>query len=341
MDSKRLADELIDWFRREGRDLPWRRDRTLYGTVVSEFMLQQTQVKTVLPFYERWIQRFPDFGHLASADPETVLASWAGLGYYSRARNLHRLARELVARGTFPQTAAEWQEMPGVGPYTAAAVASLTTGDPAAVVDGNVVRVYARLLGITDVFRSSGEAVARIRPIAEERLDRDRPGIFNEALMELGATVCLPRRPRCLLCPWKESCRSGLRGGWEGVPRIEREKTVEVEVHRLLWIREGKVLLRRRSDQRRLKGFLELPELDPKTVDGWCGPIRIRKRGISNQRITEKLHIPVEEDLGRVTDWMRGSGEVDGNEWIAVDTLGSVPIAGPQRRWIAAETGAG
>ncbi len=338
MDTKDLADGLIGWFRREGRDLPWRRRREVYGTVVSEFMLQQTQVKTVLPYYEEWMQRFPGFEALAAAEENAVLSAWAGLGYYRRARNLQRLAKELAARGKIPETAAEWQSLPGVGPYTAAAVASLVFGDPAAVVDGNVVRVYARLLGITEVFRSGAEAIARIRPIAEERLDRGRAGLYNEALMELGATVCTPRAPKCLLCPWSRECQVGLGGGVgaDRVPRIERIKAVEVKVRRLLWIREGLVLLKRRGQEKRLEGFWEIPELPKWAGDEWNGAILVRKRGISHQRITEYLHVPGEGELASLEAWL---DQVDDGEfeWIAVEGLQSVPIAGPHRRWIEAE----
>ncbi len=166
-----LRRALLEWFRTSRRTLPWREQPSLYETVVSEFMLQHTQVKTVLPDFARLLERFPDFAALASAPEADVVKHWEGLGYYSRARNLHKLARAVAPLSAPPRTAAEWQELPGVGPYTAAAIASIACGDRVACVDGNVARVLARLTADTTAFASGSELVKHFRPLAGEALD--------------------------------------------------------------------------------------------------------------------------------------------------------------------------
>src|SRR5688572_8795964 len=167
---------LLGWYRVHARVLPWREAPSLYKTVVSEFMLQQTQVKTVLPYFARWLEALPDFAALAAADETRVLRLWEGLGYYSRARNLHRLARAIVSLPTPPRTPAEWQELPGVGPYTAAAITSISFAAPAACVDGNVVRILARLTANHSEFRDSASAAKAFTPLAEVLVSSDSPG---------------------------------------------------------------------------------------------------------------------------------------------------------------------
>ncbi|HOO91965.1 MAG TPA: hypothetical protein PKX94_00740, partial [Opitutales bacterium] len=197
---------LLGWYSRSRRKLPWREDPSLYGTMVSEFMLQQTQVKTMLPYYERWMRQFPDPQSLADSAEAEVMKLWQGLGYYSRARNLQAAIRKLLSLPAPPRTAAEWESFPGVGPYMAAAIASISFGDPAAVVDGNVIRVISRLAGIKAPFSSNSQAVRVIRPFASRLLDPSAPGDFNQAVMELGALVCTPKRPACFSCPLINGC---------------------------------------------------------------------------------------------------------------------------------------
>ncbi|MGF1529950.1 MAG: A/G-specific adenine glycosylase [Puniceicoccaceae bacterium] len=327
MREEDFSQRLLDWFGREGRALPWREKRSLYGTVVSEFMLQQTQVKTVLPYYARWMATFPGFRELAEAEEEAVLAAWAGLGYYSRAKNLQRLARELVRRGEPPVEVGEWQQLPGIGPYTAAAVVSMVFGGRVAVVDGNVVRVLSRFFGIREVFAAGNSRPKSIVALAERLLDADRPGEYNEALMDLGATICTPRKPRCLLCPLKETCAVGGGPEAEELPRLERVKTVELEASRLCWIQDGRIWLRRREGGRRLLGMYELPELAEGVKGRGANLILKRRRGISNQRILEHLYCffgynaPDEEMVGE-------------GEWLSLAGLDSFPVVGPHRRWI-------
>ncbi|HYP15695.1 MAG TPA: A/G-specific adenine glycosylase, partial [Opitutus sp.] len=188
---------LLGWYRAAARPLPWRSDPSPYKTVVSEFMLQQTQVKTVLPYFARWLEALPDFRTLAAAPEARVLKLWEGLGYYSRARNLHKLAQAVAARPQLPRTAAEWRELPGVGPYTAAAITSISFAAPAACVDGNVVRILARLTADGTPFRDSASAAKAFTPLAESLLTQSSPGDHNQAMMELGATVCFRQKPRC------------------------------------------------------------------------------------------------------------------------------------------------
>lgn len=186
---------LLAWYDRIRRDLPWRRTRDPWAIWVSEVMLQQTRVETAIPYFERFLIRFPDPAALAAAPIEEVLAQWSGLGYYRRARQLHGAAREVVERGGLPRSSAELERLPGIGPYTAAAIASIAFGEPVPVLDGNVVRVAARLSAEPED-PSRAAARGRLLAVAATLLEISRPGDSNQALMELGATVCLPKSPR-------------------------------------------------------------------------------------------------------------------------------------------------
>ena len=208
---------LLDWYDQNRRDLPWRQDADPYRVWVSEIMLQQTRVAAVRDHYARFLQRFPNVRTLAGAREASVLAAWSGLGYYHRARRLHQAAKVIVRhhRGQFPQTAEEWLELPGIGRYTAAAIASIAFGQAVAVVDGNVERVLERVHGEVDRREAAWQR-------AEEMLDRARPGDFNQAMMELGATICTPRAPQCLLCPLNAWCQS--RGAKASQPKAQRKR---------------------------------------------------------------------------------------------------------------------
>lgn len=210
-----LHEALLDWFDRHRRDLPWRRRRSLYGTWISEMMLQQTTVATVVPYWERFLARYPDVATLAAAPEDEVLASWSGLGYYRRARQLLAAARQVVADrgGELPRDADSWRALPGVGPYAAGAIASIGLGLPEPAVDANVRRVLGRWYGAGGTLASSRPAA--LAAAAAALLPPGRAGDWNEALMELGATVCLPRRPLCTACPAAGHCRSA---GTEGEP---------------------------------------------------------------------------------------------------------------------------
>jgi A/G-specific adenine glycosylase len=201
-----LRRKLARWYAASKRDLPWRRTDDPYAITVSELMLQQTQVITVIPYYERWLKRFPTWPALAEAKESEVIKVWEGLGYYRRARNLHALAKTVVKAGGMPRTAEGLLALPGFGPYTTAAVGSIAFGLPLAVVDGNVIRVLARVLALKDDV-SQPQTRAKLQDVADEFLDRADPSSHNQAVMELGATVCVPRKPMCLICPLRDDCR--------------------------------------------------------------------------------------------------------------------------------------
>lgn len=215
------AARILEWYGREARDLPWRRDPSPYHVLLSELMLQQTRVETVVPYFERFVARWPTLEALAAADPEDVLHAWAGLGYYSRARNLLACAVAAVARGGLPSDPAALRELPGIGPYTAGAVASIAFGVRTPLVDGNVERVLCRLDGRDDDPRREGRAALWDRAGALlDAIPADaHPGALNQGLMELGATICTPRAPRCTACPISEDCVGRASGEPERWPR--------------------------------------------------------------------------------------------------------------------------
>ncbi|MGP8245411.1 MAG: A/G-specific adenine glycosylase [Bryobacteraceae bacterium] len=255
-----MGSSLLAWYRKAHRDLPWRRTRDPYRVWVSEIMLQQTRAQAVIPYYQRFLDRYPSLEALASAREEEVLAIWSGLGYYSRARNLLGAARQVAAAGRFPDEIAELRALPGIGDYTAAAIASIAFGRPNAVVDGNVLRVVARVsndaadIGAPATRRRHGET-------AQAWLVRRDPGGFNQALMELGATVCLPRNPLCGACPISDGCQARQAGTAGQLPvKLRRAEPVEVRETLLLVERSGRVLLRRREGSlERMAGFWDLP----------------------------------------------------------------------------------
>src|ERR1700675_838141 len=248
-----LRTQLLAWYDTHARDLPWRESCDPYRVWVSEIMLQQTRVAAVIAHYHEFLRRFPTVEKLARAREASVLAAWSGLGYYRRARMLHAGAKVVVRErdGKFPETTEEWRALPGVGRYTAAAIASIAFYEPVAVVDGNVERVLQRFSGR----RMAGEDFWLA---AEGLLDRERPGDFNQAMMELGATVCTPRAPACLTWPVAELCPT--RGELAGSAKAARQK--KREIHYALDFRDGKVfLVRRARDARLMAGMWELPEV--------------------------------------------------------------------------------
>jgi A/G-specific adenine glycosylase len=221
---------LLGWFRQFQRELPWRRNKDPHRIWLSEVMLQQTRVAAVIPYYERFLERFPDVRALAEAPPEDVLRLWSGLGYYSRARNLQAAAQQIMAKhgGVFPQTEDEVLALAGIGPYTAAAILSIAYEAKHAVLDGNVARVLARL----DAVRGDLRDAARWRALqatADRLLDPKSPGDWNQAMMEFGATICTPRSPQCLLCPVSKFCQARRLGVVESIPE-KRKKRATVEI---------------------------------------------------------------------------------------------------------------
>jgi len=257
---QRCRAALLAWFDASARVLPWREDRDPYRIWISEIMLQQTQVRQVLPYYERFLARFPDIPSLAAAPLDAVLKAWEGMGYYARARNLHRAAGEIMARygGRFPQERDVVLGLPGVGVYTAAAILSIAFGRPEVVVDGNVVRVIARLTAMAEEARGAGRR--RIEGMAAAFFDPGRPGDFNEAMMELGAVICTPRAPVCALCPVAACCAALKEGAPERYPvkSPRRAKPHHQIAAALIW-QEGRLLIARRPEKGLLGGLWEFP----------------------------------------------------------------------------------
>jgi A/G-specific adenine glycosylase len=261
MAARAFADALTQWYRHNCRELPWRSTSDPYAIWVSEIMLQQTRVDVVIPYYERFLSKFPTVEALARAPEADVLGVWAGLGYYSRARNLQRAARRIVEAGKFPADYDAIRELPGIGAYTAAAVASIAFGEPRAVLDGNVMRVVARLTNDAGDIRSSTTR-KRLQDEASRLIDGADPGVFNQAMMELGATLCTVSAPKCLLCPVHAWCEGREAGRQEHLPvkSVAGERKAK-EVTVLIIEKGASILLwQRPPDSPRLAGFWELPE---------------------------------------------------------------------------------
>ena len=215
------------WYSNHARDLPWRLAPSLYGTWLSEILLQQTRVETGIPKWHLFMDIFPTVGHLARASEDQVLKAWEGLGYYRRATHLHKAAKIIDVAGEFPKSHADWLKLPGVGPYTASAIASIGLGSPVAVVDGNVQRVVARWTAITDPVDGKTGALA-VQAVADAWLDHDAPGNHNQAVMELGALVCKPKNPLCVHCPLSSSCASANQPDmWGILPTKKAKKKVQ------------------------------------------------------------------------------------------------------------------
>ncbi len=252
-----LRKKLTLWYDRAKRDLPWRKTRDPYAIWISEVMLQQTRVAAVIPYYERFLKRFPTPASLATAPEAELLTMWAGLGYYSRARNLQKAAQQIATSGNFPEDYDSILTLAGIGPYTAAAIASISFGLPHAVVDGNVKRVLARW---------TNNANIDAQPLADRLLDPRDPARWNQAVMELGATICLPRTPHCSECPVAINCTAHQAGTQNDLP-LKRVKPQPEQLERTLLIihRNGSVLL---TPSPRVKGFWDLPEHVPQARAG-------------------------------------------------------------------------
>lgn len=261
------VEALLGWYDRERRELPWRvsgrRRADPYKIWLSEIMLQQTTVKAVIPYYQRFLARWPTVSTLAAADLNDVLAEWAGLGYYLRARNLHKCARVVVEQcgGAFPRTEAELLALPGIGPYTAAAIAAIAFGEKATPVDGNIERVVARLFAVHQPLPG---AKYELRRLAATLTPAKRPGDFAQAMMDLGATICTPKRPSCLVCPLQGDCHAHAKGVEGGLPRkmAKAERPTRYGVAFLALREDGQLLLRQRPESGLLGGMLEVPSTD-------------------------------------------------------------------------------
>lgn len=318
---KSLCRALAVWFAKNARDLPWRRTRDPYAIFVSELMLQQTQVVTVLPYYERWLARFPDFFALADADESDVLAVWQGLGYYSRARNLHRAARHVVAHhdGEMPRDPVLIRALPGVGRYTAGAVASFAFDLPEPLVDANVARVLSRLMALaTPIDTTAGQHT--LWTAAESLVPKTGARTFNSALMELGALVCTPRAPRCDECPILTHCRADQNGNAETFPHKKpRRKTVALAEHCAWIVSKGRILLEQQSGPR-WRGLWKLPQLPAAPP---AEPLLTLDYPFTHHRVTLSIYKqPAPSPPG------------ENQAWHPLSKLAEVPLAAPHLRAI-------
>jgi A/G-specific adenine glycosylase len=340
--------QLLQWYAGHRRNLPWRDTDDPYAIWVSEVMLQQTQVQTVIPYYQRFLDRFPDVKRLAAADLQEVLLMWEGMGYYARARNLHRAAKQVVTEydGRLPATLKEIRKLPGVGEYIASAVLSIAFEQPHAVVDGNVKRVTARLFEIETPVNSTG-AYRRFKAVADGILDCKQPGAFNQAVMELGALVCTPRRPTCRSCPVQAHCAAYRSEQVPAYPiRLKRKPVPEYRIAVGIVFKKDRALIARRKPEGLLGGLWEFPGGKIKTDED---PVMACVREIKEE---VNLVIEVERQLTRVrhaythfrivmdvfvcrlvSGRVKLTGPVD-YRWVRLGDLEQYPFPGANRKFI-------
>ena len=312
---------LLRWYRRNGRDLPWRHTRDPYAILVSEFMLQQTQVSTVTPYYDEWLCRFPNFAALARASENDVLHAWQGLGYYARARNLHVTAQRVVSQygGRFPRSIDQMQQLPGIGKYTAHAVATFAFNQPVPIVEANTARVLSRLFNFRDAIDSvTGQKI--LWQYAATLLTKANARVYNSALLDVGALVCIPREPKCGICPVKTFCRAKNP---ETLPLRKSRSATErlVEKHAFV-IRQGKILLQKSF--RRWRGMWILPPL----ATHRCNQRSVRRAAIytsafpfTNHRVALKVYAERSRNIDRHLQ-----------RWFGINSLQSIPMPSPHRR---------
>ena len=324
----RLRRELLEWYRRSRRELPWRQTQDPYAIWVSEIMLQQTRVAAVIERYKAFLSRFPTAQALAGAGEQEVLALWSGLGYYRRARMLHKAAQAVVSErgGVIPRTSLELRKLAGIGSYTAAAIASIAHGEPVAVVDGNVERVLSRIRG-WESHDASGEAAVRrkVEEFAASLVDPAHPGDFNQAVMELGATVCTPRNPQCLVCPWAGDCRTlGEHKTPKRAPMTSRETAC------VLAVRNGKagtsVLLEQRAASNTvMPGLWELPACSKEST-AELNPIIAVRHAIMQVNYTVRVYAPGPRKIraGAKSDAIR--------RWVSLDEAANMALTGLTRK---------
>ncbi|HXP29883.1 MAG TPA: A/G-specific adenine glycosylase [Stellaceae bacterium] len=345
---KPRAAELLAWYDRHRRDLPWRarpgERPDPYRIWLSEVMLQQTTVAAAAPYFARFIARWPDLAALARAPLDDVLHAWQGLGYYARARNLHACARAVAERhgGRFPDRAALLRALPGIGDYTAAAIAAIAFDEPAAAVDGNVERVMARLFAIVTPLP---QAKPELRRLAASLVPAARSGDYAQAVMDLGATLCTPKQPKCMLCPWRRACRGRIAGIAETLPRRRAAQAKPLRHGVAFWAvrADGAVLLRRRPENGLLGGMMEVPSTDWRAVP-WRAeeavaqaPVAARWRllpGVVRHSFTH-FHLELVVLAGAAR-----RGAVRGLSWIAPEALPDQALPSLMKKVIAHATSA-
>jgi A/G-specific adenine glycosylase len=341
---------LLQWYDRHRRMLPWRAPKgeraNPYRVWLSEIMLQQTTVKAVAPYYARFLARFPTVAHLAAAPLDDVLKLWAGLGYYARARNLHACAKAVVEQhgGQFPDSEEALRALPGIGGYTAAAIAAIAFGRRASPVDGNIERVIARLFAVTEDLPG---AKPRIRALAEALTPGRRAGDFAQGLMDLGATICTPKNPACVLCPWMDACAGRARGDQDSFPRKAEKKTGALRrgAAFVALRADGCVLTRSRPEKGLLGGMTEVPttawtrDFDEATALADV-PLRARWRRVPGIVTHTFTHFPLELTVhaAKVSNAVRTP---DGMRWVPLDRLAGEALPNLMRKVVAHALGSG
>jgi A/G-specific adenine glycosylase len=308
---------LLSWHKKNGRHtLPWRRTADPYAVLVSEVMLQQTQVATAIPYYEIWMRQFPNFTALAAASEREVLRAWQGLGYYTRARNLHACAQQVVAHhgGHLPETPAALAEFPGLGRYSANAIATFAFDQAVPIVEANIARLLCRLSDMR-VPIDTGAGRAKLWRFAETLVPKSRPGVFNSALMDLGATICIARRPRCALCPVKKFCRA-RRPEQLPIRKPARAVINLAESHEFIRCR-GRILLE--QSRGRWQGLWILPRRQK--PDGKVPPLHTSTFPVTHHRVRLEVFAPAEIRARQTSE-----------RWFPIRTLDSVPLPSPHRR---------
>lgn len=331
---------LLHWFDAHRRELPWREThpRNPYHVWVSEIMLQQTRTETVKDYFCRWMEQFPTLQDLAQASEEQILRAWQGLGYYSRARNLHKAARQVMVEygGTMPRDAKTLQSLPGIGAYTAGAIASMAFGQKVPAVDGNLLRVLARLYGVDqDITSTAGKRT--LTGLAETSIPEDRPGDFNEAMMDLGANICIPKHPRCGQCPLIEQCWAYQEKRTEQLP-VKRPKAPQKEFAAAcgLMIREGKFLLHKRPAKGMLASMWEFPMVLEETEKEARQGLDELLQGKTGEVLWEHKHVFTHQ-IWTMKAYVLKEGIVPEGEYafFSSEEWEQVPLAGPHAKLAA------
>jgi A/G-specific adenine glycosylase len=323
-----VVDRLSAWFAENARELPWRRVRDPYGVWVSEIMLQQTQVRTVVPYFERWMRALPNVAALARASSKRIHKLWEGLGYYTRVRNMQRAAKRIVAEhgGKFPERFEDVLELPGIGRYTAGAICSIAFQQPQPILDGNVIRVLARVFGVAGnpKERATNE---QLWGVAEALVKEagETPGIFNQALMELGALICTPRQPRCELCPIAKNCVAFQSDRVQELPEsAKRPRATEKFFHAFVAKRRGRFLVRQRPDGVVNGHLWEFPNVEVK------GPVRGKKPFCTIKHSITRYRITLE--VFQINGNRAFERRFSEGRWLTLNQLRALPFSSAHKR---------
>ncbi|MDI6763797.1 MAG: A/G-specific adenine glycosylase [Thermodesulfobacteriota bacterium] len=338
LNKEKFQTKLLQWFQKNKRDLPWRKNRDPYAIWVSEIMLQQTQVNTVIPYYNHFLKTFPTIRDLTKANLSKVLTVWEGLGYYSRARNLHQASRIIANhfKGKIPETPKDLLSLPGIGRYTAGAILSIAYNKVTPILDGNVKRVLSRLFVVSGHPKKTEEF---LWPLSESLIPKGSPGAFNQALMDLGSMICTPKIPNCLSCPLKNLCQGYLSGKPESYPlRSVKKKVPHIEAIAAVIQKDGKVLLRQRPPRGLLGGLWEFPhwKIEEKRR------LRLRLRNYIKKEMG--VNVEVKEPIGtfhqtyshfKLTLHVFKCDAIDGSrkgKWIPIKNLSLLPLSSIHRK---------